>query len=140
MPLNNRPLSTTQNTVSPTVLPNLEKPPHASLSLYKQSSRLFEQPSLSPNQPLSNGVHRQTKQHHRSFCSRVQEGSSVLLPAVLSSATMANWAQNSGMGFESLPPLPITTVPFRFLKSLDLNSLGIGLNVVPSGFRWELVV
>jgi len=61
------------------------------------------------------------------------------LPAVFPSATSVNRAQNSRVGFESLPPLPIASVPFKFLKSLDLISLGMGLNDVPSGFAWELV-
>ena len=43
------------------------------------------------------------------------------------------------MGFQSLPPLPIASVPFQFLKSLDLSSSGMGLDVVPSCFGWELV-
>jgi len=62
-----------------------------------------------------------------------------LLSAVLSPTTMANRAPNSSMGFESLPPLPITLVPFQFLKSLDLGSSGMGLGAVPSCFEWELV-
>ena len=52
---------------------------------------------------------------------------------------MANQVPNSGMGFERLPPLPIASVPFQFLKSLDLRSLGMGLDAVPSCFRRELV-
>jgi len=43
------------------------------------------------------------------------------------------------MGFESLPPLPIVYVPFRFLKGLDLKLVGMGLNAVASSFGWELV-
>jgi len=62
-----------------------------------------------------------------------------LLPVILSGAATANRAQNSGMAFESLPPLPIASVPFKFLKSLNLISLGMGLNDVPSSFGWELV-
>jgi len=63
----------------------------------------------------------------------------LLLSAVLSGVTTANRAPNSGMGFESLPPLPIASIPFQFLKSLDLSSSGIGLGAVPSYFWWELV-
>ena len=62
-----------------------------------------------------------------------------LLSAVLSGIAKANRAQISGMGFECLSPLPIATVPFKFLKSLDLISLGNGLNDVPSSFWWKLV-
>jgi len=52
---------------------------------------------------------------------------------------MVNRAQNSGKGFESLPLLPIASVSFRFLKSLDLKPLDMGLNAVPSSFGRELV-
>ena len=51
----------------------------------------------------------------------------------------ANPAPTSGMGFNFLPPLPITILPFKFLRSLDLISMGRGLGDVPSGFGWELV-
>ena len=62
-----------------------------------------------------------------------------LLPTVFSSETTAILAPQSGMGFESLLPLAIASVPFRFLKSLDLSSLGLGLDAVPSCFWWELI-
>ena len=44
------------------------------------------------------------------------------------------------MEFENLPPLAITSIPFQFLKSLDLSLVGLGLDAVPSCFGWELVV
>ena len=43
------------------------------------------------------------------------------------------------MGLDCLPPLPIATLPFKFLKSLDLISMGRGLGDVSSSFGWELV-
>jgi len=52
---------------------------------------------------------------------------------------MANRAPNLGMGLESLPHLPIASVPFYFLKSLDLSSSSMGLGAVLSCFTWELV-
>ena len=52
---------------------------------------------------------------------------------------MANRAPKLGMGLESLPPLPIASVPFQFLKSLDLSSSAMGLGAVSSYFGWELV-
>jgi len=44
------------------------------------------------------------------------------------------------MGFKNLPPLAISSTPFQFLKSLDLGSVGLGLDAVPPCFGWELVV
>jgi len=49
-------------------------------------------------------------------------------------------APQSGMGFENLPPLAIPSAPFQFLKSLDLRSMGLGLDVVLPCFGCELVV
>jgi len=42
------------------------------------------------------------------------------------------------MGFENLPPLAISSTPFQFLKSLDLKSVGLGLESVLH-FGWDLV-
>jgi len=44
------------------------------------------------------------------------------------------------MGFENVPPLAITSIPFQFLKILDLSLVGLGLDAVPSCFGWKLVV
>jgi len=44
------------------------------------------------------------------------------------------------MGFAISPPLPITCNPFRFLKSLNLNSIGLGLKAIPFDFGWNLVI
>jgi len=59
---------------------------------------------------------------------------------LLSSEIAANRASQSGMGFENLPPLAISSIPFQFLKSLDLSSVGLGVDAVPPCFEWELVV
>jgi len=45
-----------------------------------------------------------------------------------------------GMGFESLPPLPIISKTFGFLKCVNLSSMGLGLNEVPSESGWDLVL
>ena len=44
-----------------------------------------------------------------------------------------------GTGFETLPPLAIPTGVFRFLKSLELKSVGLGLTDVPFHGGWKLV-
>ena len=62
-----------------------------------------------------------------------------LLLATLPGVATVNPASISGMGFDCLSPLPITILPFKFLRSLDLISMGRGLGDVPSGFGWELV-
>jgi len=46
--------------------------------------------------------------------------------------------QIAGMGFNFLPPLPIS-MPFKFLKSVYLKTIGKGLGDVPSRFVWKLV-
>ena len=45
-----------------------------------------------------------------------------------------------GIGLAISPPLPIIHNPFRFLKSLNLNSVGLGLDAIPFEFGWNLVV
>ena len=44
------------------------------------------------------------------------------------------------MGLNSLPPLPIISTVFGFLKSLDLRTVGLELGDVSSEFRWALVL
>ena len=44
-----------------------------------------------------------------------------------------------GTRFETLPPLAISFKPFQFLKSLGLNSIGLGFDCVPFHSGWELV-
>ena len=45
-----------------------------------------------------------------------------------------------GTGFETLPPPVISTSLFKFLKSLGLNFVGLGLECVLFHSGWELVV
>jgi len=45
-----------------------------------------------------------------------------------------------GTGFETLPPLAISTSLFQFLKCLGLDSVGLSLDCVPFHAGWELVV
>ena len=47
--------------------------------------------------------------------------------------------QLPGTGFETLPSLEIPTNLLKFLKSLSLNSVGLGLECVPFHSGWELV-
>jgi len=49
-------------------------------------------------------------------------------------------AFNGGMGFESLPPLPIILETFGFLKCVNLSLVGLGLNEILFDFGWDLVV
>ena len=43
------------------------------------------------------------------------------------------------MGFEHLPPLAISTNLLKFLKCMDLKSVGLGLESVPLHFGWDIV-
>jgi len=38
-----------------------------------------------------------------------------------------------------MPSLPIISVPFKFLKELNLTFVGLGLESVPVSFEWKLV-
>jgi len=51
----------------------------------------------------------------------------------------AQLAQLPGMGFGCMPSLLIISVPFKFVKKLNLTSVGVGLESVPFSFGWELV-
>jgi len=44
-----------------------------------------------------------------------------------------------GTGFETLPPLAISTNLLKFLKCMDLKSVGLGLSYVPFHSGWELI-
>jgi len=44
------------------------------------------------------------------------------------------------MGLAISPPLPIICNPFKFLKSFDLTSVGLGLGEIPFEFGWKLVI
>jgi len=44
-----------------------------------------------------------------------------------------------GIGFENLPPLPVSSNLLQFLKYMDLKSVGLGLDCVPFHSEWELV-
>ena len=45
-----------------------------------------------------------------------------------------------GMGLNFLPPLPIISKPFGFLKYVDLRTVWLDLGDVPTKFGWELVL
>lgn len=59
--------------------------------------------------------------------------SALQLPSSTSGGALA-----SGMGFNTLPPLPIISTIFRFLTCLDLRTVGIDQGVVSRWFGWEL--
>ena len=59
--------------------------------------------------------------------------SALPLPAAAFPVPMA------GKGSIAYPPLPIISMAFKFLKSVDLKTIGRGLGDVPSGFGWTLV-
>jgi len=61
-------------------------------------------------------------------------------PAALPVSIASIQAFLGGMGFESLPPLPIISKTFGFLKCVNLNSVGLGLNEIPFEFGWDLVM
>jgi len=44
-----------------------------------------------------------------------------------------------GTRFEILPPLAISTNLLKFLKCMDLKSVGLGLSCVPFHSGWELI-
>jgi len=60
-------------------------------------------------------------------------------PSSISGALPAFGPTLPGTGFETLPPLAISTELFRFLKSLGLNSVGLALDCVPFHGGWDLV-
>ena len=57
-----------------------------------------------------------------------------------SSATPAFGPALPGTGFETLPPLAISSNLFKFLKCLGLESVGLSLDCVSFHAGWELVV
>ena len=60
-------------------------------------------------------------------------------PQQLSSTSLAG-AMASGMGFNTLPPLPLISTIFGFLACLNLRTVGIDLRVVSRWFGWELAL
>ena len=62
-----------------------------------------------------------------------------LLPIALSGEFPACRAPQSGTGFETSPPLAISSSVFQFLKGLNLKLVGPGLESVPFQFGWDLV-
>ena len=62
------------------------------------------------------------------------------LPTVLPASTPVFPASPAGIGFNSLPPLPIISKPFGFLKNVDLRTVELNLSDLPVKFGWELVL
>ena len=61
------------------------------------------------------------------------------LPRVRFGEFPAPQALSSGTGFETLPSLAISTNLLKFLKSMNLKSVGLGLENVPLHFGWNIV-
>jgi len=59
-------------------------------------------------------------------------------PAALLMSAMAIPTPTAGMGFNFLPPLPIISKPFGFLKHVDLRTVGLDLGDIPVKSTWEL--
>ena len=62
-----------------------------------------------------------------------------LLPIAISGEFSVLRAPQSGTGFETSPPLAISSSVFQFLKGLNLKSVGLGLESVSFQFGWDLV-
>ena len=116
------------------------KPLHA-LSLQKSTGFLFEETLSNPN-PLS---------VHMAFISNSSTNSGEATTGQTSALQVRRATGSSGAipafgpalpstGFETPPQLAILFKPFQFLKSLCLNSVGLGFDSVAFHSGWELVV
>jgi len=95
------------------------------LSLLVRTVFLFSNPNPNPHEIncILNGIFWQRHQAqlvHRFFCLGLEAGSTSFLAVNLLVLAAAIPAPTSGIGFNFLPPLPITTFPFKFLKGIDL--------------------
>jgi len=63
----------------------------------------------------------------------------MLCSTVPSGGIPALRASQSGTGFENPPPLAILTNFLKFLKCIDLKSVGLGLEGVPFHCGWDIV-
>jgi len=98
---------------------------------------LIEQ-TLSKPKPLS--VHMVSFGNSRSTSGMVALTRSPARQAsAISGAIPAFGPALPGTGFETLPPLAISTNLFKFLKGMGLDSVGLGLDCVPFHSGWELV-
>ena len=121
---------------------------HTPLSLLKPTGApVFEQTLSNPLklEPLlySHGVQRKLRQGQPNFWHvSFQRRHSALNSAVVCTIRHTSGLRPAlpGTGFETLPPLAISTGLFKFLKCLGLNSVGLGLDCVPFHAGWELVV
>jgi len=60
--------------------------------------------------------------------------------SAISGASPAFGPALPGTGFETLPPLAISLNWFKFLKSVGLRSVVLGLESIPFHSGWDLVV
>jgi len=75
-----------------------------------------------------------------SLASKCRRTTSSLAPVYSSISIKILTAFLEGIGLVISPSLPIVCNPFKFLKSLDLTLVGLGLNEIPFDFGWELVI
>jgi len=115
-----------------------------SLSL-KPKILISQIPSFSPASMATSGsssfasVKRSTTTSQASVSKRTRMASPPAASALPVSATIIP-ASLEGMGFASLPPLPLLSKTFGFLKCVNLNSVGLGLTDIPPEFGWDLVL
>ena len=62
------------------------------------------------------------------------------MASALSSSPSPLSLEQFTQGMDSLPPISISPTIFGFLKSLNLQLVGKGLDDMPSVLGWELVV
>jgi len=81
------------------------KKPLRALSLFANNPlTLFEQPKSSPNQPLFDGIHRQTQLLHWVLCSRFEAGPSVALAGCSSGCRNGELGSNIRYGVRMFTP------------------------------------
>jgi len=130
--------STSPHLLSPHHLPSLEQPPSLSLSLSANTSLSpcansvpLHNPnpnSIEPNSfsMASSGNVTVTKRSSSTGSSTqgLKRARRAFSPANLQISAAALLAPTASMRINFLPPLPIITMPFKFLKSVDLRTIG----------------
>ena len=126
--------------------PSSQKQPPLSLCTLLSLSRnqpvfLFEQTLRNPNPSLFTWRHSGSSSSNSGTAT---SGKSLALQvrraSIIFGDSPAFGPVLPGTGFETLPPLAISSNLFQFLKSLGLDSVGLGLNCVFFHSGWELVV
>jgi len=137
--------STPPHLLSPRGLPSLKQP--LFLSLQTPLSLFVRTVFLSTNQTLTHtkltlssmaSSDKVTITKRSSSTGYFAQGSKrarlAFSPANLPVSAATIPAPTAGIGFNFLPPLPIITRPFKFLKSVDLKIIGKDLGDISLGF------